>query len=54
MRAGLDAAMKIGEGKLLVGAMQIVVVLAPAQEQGVDAQVLLDQSRRPESSLPRE
>ena len=43
MRAGLDAAVEVGEGELLVGAVQVVVVLAPAQEQGVDAQVLLDE-----------
>ena len=35
--------MEIGEGELLVGTMQIVVVLAPAQEQGIDAQMLLDE-----------
>ena len=39
----LDAAVEVGEGELLVGSVQVVVVLAPAQEQGVDAQVLLDQ-----------
>ena len=51
--AGLDAAMEVGEGELLVGSVQVIVVLAPAQEQCIDAQVLLDAARRPESSLPR-
>ena len=41
--AGLDAAVEVGEGELLVGAVQVVVVLAPAQEQRIDAQLLLDQ-----------
>ena len=39
--------------ELLVGAVQVIVVLAPAQEQRVDAQLLLDQARRPGSSPPR-
>ena len=35
--------MEVGQGELLVGAVQVIVVLAPAQEQGVDAEVLLDE-----------
>ena len=34
---------KSARRELLVGAVQVIVVLAPAQEQGVDPQVLLDQ-----------
>ena len=37
--AGLDAAVVVGEGELLVGAVEVVVVLAPADEEGVDAEV---------------
>ena len=36
--------MEIGDRELLVGPVQVVVVLAPAQKQGVDAQLLLDQA----------
>ena len=42
--AGLDAAVEVGERELLVGPVEVVVVLAPAEEQGIDAQVLLDQA----------
>ena len=38
--AGRDAAVVVGEGKLLVGAVGVVVVLAPAQQQHVDAELV--------------
>src|SRR5215468_8659557 len=39
----LDAAVEIGDREFLVGSVEIIVVLAPAQEQSVHAQVLLDE-----------
>ncbi len=39
-RAGFDAAVEIGQAKLFVGAVRVVVVQAPAQEQRVDASSL--------------
>src|SRR5437660_1700037 len=41
---GLDAAVEVGQGELLVGAVQVVVVLAPAEQQGVDAELGLEQA----------
>ena len=32
MRTGLDPTMEVGQAELLVGPVQIIVVLAPAQE----------------------
>ena len=39
--ARLDAAVEVGQRELLVGAVEVVVVLAPAQEQGIDARCCL-------------
>ena len=53
--AGLDAAMKVGEGEFLVGPVQVIVILAPAQKQRIDAQVLFDQPHdRDRASLANE
>src|SRR5271157_5277140 len=43
MSAGLDAPVKIGQRELLIGAVQVVVVLAPAKQERVNFQVLLEQ-----------
>ena len=37
--AGSDAAMKIGEVEFLVGAMGVVIVLAPSEQQGIDSEL---------------
>ena len=42
--AGLDAAVEVGDRELLVRPVEVIVVLAPAQKQRVDAQLLLDQA----------
>ena len=41
-RAGLDAAMEVGQAELLVGTVRVVVVLAPAQQQDVGVQGLVE------------
>src|SRR6516165_84586 len=42
--AGLDSPMKVGKRELLVGAMKVIVALAPTQEQRVNSQVLFDKA----------
>ena len=42
--ARLDAAMEVGDREFFVGPVQVIVVLAPAEQKRVDAQLLLDQA----------
>src|SRR5579864_9019093 len=44
MRARLDAAVEISQAELLVRPVQVIVGLAPAEQQRVDAKLCLDQS----------
>ena len=39
----LMPAMEVGQRELLVGPVQVIVVLAPAQQEGIDAELLLEQ-----------
>ena len=42
--AGLDAAVEVGQRELLVRAVEVVVVLAPAEQEGIDAELRLEQA----------
>src|SRR5690242_1154104 len=42
MRAGLDTAMKVGQRKLFVGAVRVIVVQPPAEQERIDAKLLLE------------
>ena len=42
--AGLDAAVEVGQGELLVRPVQVVVVLAPAEQERIDAELRLEQA----------
>ena len=49
--AGFDAAMEVGQAEFFVGAVRVVVVQAPAQQQGIDSQQIVkgrhDRDRAP-------